>query len=166
MNEFRKAESGATAVEFAMVALPFFMLLLAIIEIGLLFFATQVLETGVESAARLIRTGQAQGFSEAQFKTEVCNRISSMFDCNKLYIDVRPYAQFAGVDLSKPIDPDTQNLETAGFTFNSGIGGDIVVVRAFYEWPMVASFLGDNLGDLANGNRLLASTAAFRNEPF
>ena len=165
LEAFQDGEDGATAIEFAVLALPFLMLLLAVIEVGIMFFATQVLETGVEGAARLIRTGQAQAFSQAQFKVEVCNRISSMFNCDELKLDARPYAQFGGLDLDKPIDDDG-NLAIGGMVFNPGVGGDIIVVRAFYEWPIVASFLGEYFGDLSNGNRLLASTAAFRNEPF
>jgi len=38
---FRKDTSGATAVEFAMVAGPFFVLLLALIEVALVFFSTR-----------------------------------------------------------------------------------------------------------------------------
>ncbi|MBZ0217058.1 MAG: pilus assembly protein, partial [Fimbriimonadaceae bacterium] len=83
INEFNDGETGATAVEFAILAFPFLMLLLAVIEVGIVFFATQIMETGVEGAARLIRTGQAQQFSQAQFKLEVCDRISALFDCNK-----------------------------------------------------------------------------------
>ncbi|MBZ0215675.1 MAG: hypothetical protein K8F25_03900, partial [Fimbriimonadaceae bacterium] len=85
--------------------------------------------------------------------------------CNKVMMDVKPYAQFGGVDLSKPIDVNGQ-LAIGGLVYNPGVGGDIIVVRVFYEWPIVVSFLGEYLGDLANGNRLLASTSTFRNEPF
>ena len=164
IGEFRDGESGATAIEFAILSFPFLALLLAVIEVGLVFFATQVMETGVEGAARLIRTGQSQGFSEAQFKTEICNRISTMFDCDKLKLDVRTHAQFAGVDLDAPIVDD--ELDDSDFIFRQGAGGDIVVVRAFYEWPITVSFLQEGFGGLANGNRLLISTSAFRNEPF
>jgi hypothetical protein len=42
-----------------------------------------------------------------------------------------------------------------------------VVVRAFYEWGLMAKFPKQiGLGNMANGNRLLAATVAFRNEPF
>ena len=41
-----------------------------------------------------------------------------------------------------------------------------MVVRAYYEWPTFVTGLGNNLGNMPDGNRLLVATAAFRNEPF
>ncbi|HET7084548.1 MAG TPA: TadE/TadG family type IV pilus assembly protein [Rhizomicrobium sp.] len=44
--------SGATALEFAMCAPAFFMLVMGIIELGLLVWMQMALQQGVESAAR------------------------------------------------------------------------------------------------------------------
>ena len=52
------------------------------------------------------------------------------------------------------------------FSFLMGKGGDIVVVRAYYEWPTFSKLLGLNYSNLSDGNHLLAATAAFKNEPF
>ncbi|MGI9382041.1 MAG: TadE/TadG family type IV pilus assembly protein, partial [Methyloligellaceae bacterium] len=64
-----------------MVAAPFFALLFALIEIGLVFFGSFTLENAVEQASRMIRTGQAQqqGFSEDRFKQEVCDNVYVLF---------------------------------------------------------------------------------------
>jgi hypothetical protein len=35
-----------------------------------------------------------------------------------------------------------------------------------YQWPLVLGPLGFTLANLSNGNRLLASTAVFKNEPY
>ena len=51
---------GAAAVEFALVAPPFLALLFAILELALVFFASQALETVTQDSSRLIMTGQAQ----------------------------------------------------------------------------------------------------------
>src|SRR3954469_16949676 len=69
--------SGATAVEFAMVAAPFLALIFAIMGTAIVFFAAQALETPAADSARLIMTGQAQtqGFDQAKFKQAVCGRI-------------------------------------------------------------------------------------------
>jgi Flp pilus assembly protein TadG len=42
------------------VAPPFFMLLLAIFEVGIMLFSEYVIEHGVGQAARMIRTGEVQ----------------------------------------------------------------------------------------------------------
>ncbi len=160
-----------------MVAMPFFMLIFALLEVSLMFFAGQVLETAVADAARLIRTGQAQslGFNLTNFRGEVCSGVSSLMTCDPdgsgdggFRIDVRTYADFNSVDLNTPISgaPGAEALDESSFGFNMGTGGEIVLVRVFYEWPTYVTYYGSNFGNLANGNRLLAATVAFRNEPF
>jgi len=167
LRGFSRDEDGATAVEFGLVALPFIALMFAIIETALVFFAGQTMETAVSNAARLIRTGQAQqqGFSATDFKQQICDQVMALFDCNSgLYVDVETFKTFDSINLSKPLDA-TGNLKK-DFTYDPGHGGDIVVVRAFYEWPVFVRMLGLNLTNMANGTHLLSATAAFRNEPF
>src|SRR3954465_3007767 len=83
LRRLRGSRRGSAAVEFALVAPMFFALLFAIIETALMFFASQVLETATQDSARMIMTGQAQSasYTAAQFKADVCSRISVMFDC-------------------------------------------------------------------------------------
>ncbi len=154
-------------MEFALVAIPFFALMMAILETFLLFFASQTIETATYRGARLIRTGQAQQqtFEAADFKAAICDAMAALLDCaNKLNVDVRTYAFFEDVDLTQPIDEDGNLIDQ--FVYEPGEGGDIVVVRTFYEWPIHTNLLGLGLANLANGKRLLAATTAFRNEPF
>lgn len=165
--KFRRARSGTSAVEFGLIAGPFFLLLFALIEIGMMFLATFTLENAVGQASRMIRTGQAQdaSFSESQFKAEVCSHVVALFDCaGSLIVDVRKFDNFTSVNVPDAID-DQGNL-TGGFQYDPGNGGDIVVVRIFYEWDVLANLPALDLGNMNNGNRLLAATASFRNEPF
>jgi len=60
MQRWHAAQSGATAIEFGMVALPFVLLLFGILSVCLYFFTTFTLENAVWHAARAIRTGQVQ----------------------------------------------------------------------------------------------------------
>jgi Flp pilus assembly protein TadG len=167
LRRFRRDRRGVTAVEFGMVAAPFLALLFAIIETAMVFFASQALETAVADSSRLILTGQAQTqqLSQQQFKNALCSRISALFDCQGgVQIDVKCYSGFGGADLSKPLDANG-NLKT-DFSFCPGEPGQIVVVRAMYQWPVWLSLLGFNLSDMSNGKRLLMATSTFRNEPF
>jgi Flp pilus assembly protein TadG len=159
--------SAATAVEFGIVALPFLALMGAIFESALCFLAGQILDTAVNDAARLIRTGQAQAgsYSEAQFTTQVCNRLYVLFDCSGLTIDSKVYTNFTSADTNMPIDADG-NFDQSKFAFQMGGSSEIVVVRAFYQYPLYFNQLGLNLANLTNGSRLLSGVAAFRNEPF
>jgi Flp pilus assembly protein TadG len=161
-----REEDGTAAVEFGLVALPFLALVFAIIETALVFFANQVLETAASESARLIMTGQAQtqGLTKETFKTQVCAKVYGLFDCNGgVYVDVQKYDSFGSVSLDKPVDSDG-NLDTSGFKFAPGGPSDIVVVRLVYQWPVFVSLLG--LSNMANNNRLMMATAAFRNEPY
>ena len=166
LNLFRKDRSGTTAIEFGIVAAPFFALLLAIIEVSLVFYGGFTLENAVDNAGRLIRTGQAQqqGFNQAQFKTEVCNNVYALFDCaGNLKVEVLRFDDFNGISLPDPID-GSGNLRN-DFSYDHGNARDVVIVRVFYEWDLIAKFPG-LLGNMANGNRLLVAATTFRNEPF
>ena len=166
-GRFRRDRSGASALEFALVAMPLILLLLAVLEVGLVYFANFTLENAVAQGARLIRTGQAQAqsFDAGKFKTEVCKHLSAPISCAGLKLDVRTFSNFSGVDLTNPLDANG-NLKQS-FAYNPGVGGDVVVVRAFFQWGLTAKMPKDiGLSNMANGDRLLVATAAFRNEPF
>ena len=55
-------------------------------------------------------------------------------------------------------------------TFDPGGPEQVVIVRAFYSLELASLFptaMGlDALANMANGDRMLVSTAAFRNEPY
>ena len=57
-------------------------------------------------------------------------------------------------------------MQSGNFTYQPGGPGDIVVVRLFYQYPVYVSLLKFNLSNVNGGYRLLAATAAFRNEPY
>jgi Flp pilus assembly protein TadG len=159
-------KKGTTAVEFAFVAIPFLALLFGVIEIGLAFFADQVLNNATLDAARMIRTGQAhaQGFDAAKFKKAMLERLSGFpITSDRLTIDVERIDSF-GSYVSKPVIEDGKVTTDTGY--NHGEAGEIVIVRALYRWPMFSSMMKTNYGDLSTGDRLLVATAVFRNEPF
>lgn len=167
LRRFRRNRRGSAAVEFALVAPVFFALLFAIIETAIVFFAGQVLETVTQDSARMIMTGQAQnaGYSQSQFKTYVCGKISVLFDCvNGVYVDVKSYPGFSSVSISDPIDAGKNFVPPNNYS--PGGPGDIVVVRLFYQWPLFVTGLGYNISNLSGSKRLLSATAAFRNEPY
>jgi Flp pilus assembly protein TadG len=168
LRRFRRNRRGSAAVEFALVAPMFFAVLFAIIELALVFFASQILETVTQDTARLVMTGQVQSGSinQQQFKDAVCAKLVVMFDCvNGVYVDVRSYGGFSTVNLSAPIDTASKTFIN-DMKYCPGKEGDVVVVRLFYQWPVFVTGLGFNLMNLAGNKRLLTATAAFQNEPF
>jgi Flp pilus assembly protein TadG len=166
---FGRDHSGTSAVEFALVAAPLIFLLLGILQVGVVFFSNFALEDAVERGARLVRTGQAQGngFDAAKFKSEVCKFLIAPISCAGLKLDIRSYSNFgsAAAGLTEPLD-SSGNMKT-NFSYDPGVGGDVVIVRAFYELGLAAQIPAlISLGNMGSGRRLLMATAAFRNEPF
>jgi Flp pilus assembly protein TadG len=162
-----RQQDGSAAVEFGLVAAPFLALVFAIMETAVVFFAGQALETAVADSSRLIMTGQAQtqGLSAGGFKNAVCAKIYGLFDCqNGVHVDVKTFTSFQSVTMPTPVD-GSGNFQN-NFSYQPGGPGDIVVVRLFYQYPVYVSLLGFNLSNMSGGKRLLAATAAFRNEPY
>lgn len=167
LKAFLRARRGATAIEFALVGAPFLVFLLALLETSVVVFANVALENAVTESARLIRTGQAQNssYTAAQFKTDLCDRISAPLKCDgNLQVEVKSFSDFASVSFTSALDA-SNNLQTS-FTYSPGNPGDIVLVRAFYVWQMITPQLGISMSNMSANSRLLTASAAFRNEPY
>ncbi|ADG11879.1 pilus assembly protein [Caulobacter segnis] len=161
---FARAERGATAVEFALVSIPFLLLVMAMIELGLVFLVSLSLENAIIDAGRTIRTGEAQGakVTATAFKTSVCNRMSWLGDrcADALSLDVRTFTDFAGVSASAA--NATAPNPTA---WDPGQPGSIVLVRGYYTWPLVTPLMNTGLQS-ADGKRTIYAATAFMNEPY
>lgn len=173
-RRYRVKEDGATAVEFSIVALPFFVLMFGLIEISLIFMMSTMMDVGIGSAARSIRTGEFQaaseGMSESEmkdaFRARVCDAMADLFNCrNKLFMDVRTVGQFSDVDPVDPLDDDDE-IDDGALIFENSGREDIVVVRAYYKWDLIMPGLTAPLANLPGNSRLLQSTVVLRNEPF
>lgn len=169
LRRFVRRQDGAAAVEFALVATPFLALTFAILETAMVFFAGQSLETTVADASRLIMTGQAQTASppltQDTFKSAVCSRLSILFDCANVYVNVQTYTAFSSVSNTAPVTGGA--LDTAKTAYNPGEDGSIVAVTLYYAWPIYVPLL-DMLSNssLSGSSHLLVATAVFRNEPY
>ena len=167
LRRFRDNRTGASAVEFAIVAPLFLALLFAIIETALMFFASQVLETITQDAARMILTGQAQtaNYQQADFKTYVCNQIPAIFSCANVIVNVQSSSSVSGVAPSNPFDASC-NLQSSQIQYSPGGPGDTVLVQVFYKWQLFVAGLGYSFANCPNNQYKLSATAAFQNEPY
>lgn len=164
----RPPREGAAAIEFAIVALPFFFVIFAILELGIIFLVDSMMESAVQQAGRLVRTGQAQGgaISPAQFKTALCQGMSVFSgDCQaRATVDVRVIPQFRNPN---PPDPTADGvLGPDEGEFDPGAAGDLMLVRVWYQQPVVTPLLSQALTRLDSGGAVISVTTAFRNEPF
>lgn len=195
MNRFGRSQDGVTAIEFAFVGGPFLYLFIATFELGTMLFAEYSLAQNVESAGRLIRTGQIQNgqnghlATAAYFRSRVCLNLTSLLKCDSnLHVDVRKFTNFADIagNLPSPFTPGTSELSpdiTQNSAYEGSNAGEIVSIRVYYDWDIFVPGLGVLLTLSTQGStppsfanitgsggnkatRLLTAAATFRNEPF
>ncbi|MGX7704764.1 TadE/TadG family type IV pilus assembly protein [Methylobacterium sp. Gmos1] len=168
-------------MEFAMIGLPFLLLIAATTETALAFFAGQVLDNAVSGAARQLYTGQFQAARAAdpapppdtttqqvaleKFKDAICGSRVAIFSCRSVKVDVLAFSDGASFTPASPIDAASRSWRSDfGTQYQKPGPGQIVIVQAAAEFPVFFGFLNPNT--LANGKRVLQSTVAFRTEPF
>ena len=169
-----KDSKGATAVEFALIAMPFLAILAALIQTFLLFFAQSVLENAVRASARQILTGQtqttdatlSQSAAQTAFTNAVCANAAVLFTCAGLMVDVEVANNWSSANTGMPVLTYNSNGTVSNvWQFNPGNAGDIVVVRVMYLWPVFFGPIAFNMANQANGTREIMASAAFQNEP-
>ena len=172
-RRFRKDRRGAAALEFAIVAPVFLMLLFSIFEAGWFFFAGSAVEQATSNAARLIRTGQAQSattpIGKAAFFDEVCRVVQLLGPCgSRLTVDVQRFDNFGqlAADLAAPVCRDASAASVAAIPYNAGGQRDIVRVRVCFLHQTINPALGLKLARTPDGLRKVYAVAIFRNEPF
>lgn len=163
---FVRARDGAAAVEFALLALPFFLIVFAILETAFIFIGNVTLEQAVAKASRIVRTGNVarENVSEADFRKTLCGEITVLMSCDNIKLDLRSYSDFASIPTSAPIVAGA--LSDGDFRFERGNAGQIMALRAFYEWPLFTNFMESYLSDLSGRKHLLMSVSVFQTEPF
>lgn len=165
LKRFKRNEGGATAVEFAFVGLPFFLLMFAIIEVSIFFFAGQVFESSIDTVGRMVRTGQlSASATEQQFKDIICGETASLFKCEGIHVDLTVVADFAAI--TPPPTPTDLATGLAGFQFTNPGPSQIVKLTVMYEWPVVTNYVASYLSSLDSRNALLTTIAVFKTEPW
>lgn len=161
---------GAAAVEFALLSVPFTLLLCAILEAGLVLLQQQSLSAAVDRAGRPLSTGAFQSGADGsapaeRFAALLCRQYA--FDCSRLKVEVTASPTVASQSVSQPYDAANRTMtEGFGTRFQCPAGDQLVIVRAAAPIPQVFSFLDFSGRKLATGERLIIATAVFRSEPF
>jgi Flp pilus assembly protein TadG len=166
-KRYVKAEDGSSAVEFAMVGVPFFYMLFAIFETGLVMFTEYALQASVQEAARLVKTGQAQkdNMSAAVFKSKVCETAGIIIDCmGQATVYVNSLPSFSALNTAAPSMMNIGPNGTQGF--NAGGPSSATAVVVTYDWNFVLPFMRLFSNQPGGQTRRLVGFAMFRNEPF
>ena len=166
LRAIRRDKTAGAAIEFALIAPMVISLILATLQLVLVFLAQAALETACEGSARYVLTGQAQtNFQgvydsnnnlittpQQQFYNYVCAQMPSFMGCGYLFADVTSGASYSTVTLGEPTWTfDSKGNVTNTFSYNPGTQGAIVVVRLYYFWPVISIF-GFNITSVTDTN--------------
>jgi len=190
MRRLVRSKDGATAIEFALLAVPYFVIIFAIIETFVAFTAEQLVANATDTMSRKLRTGQitynmtrSTDMQQQDFRQAFCNEISIMIKCSaseiatpaKLYLDVETYSSFGAIPTTIP------RVSTAAFAdldatavskFTPGGPSSINMVRAYYRWQVATDIVRPYVTTIrpANGSLptdfLIIATSAFQNEKY
>ena len=167
---FARNEAGVAAVEFALVALPLFALLFAIMEIGLFHFYSSNLQMAAEIASRELMIGSLAPQTTLQtfIDEKLCytgGPLKSLFDCSKLRVEIDSPESWEKADVTNDYNAFGNNLEAI---IDPPAPGRIGIVRIGYPLPELAGLIGaGNTGIVTlNGQRvrMIMGLAAFRVE--
>lgn len=162
--------SGSTAIEFSFLAIPFALLLFAILESCISFAAQQVLANATDDIARQVRTGQlrAADLDETKLRDMICDRLEVVVTsgCPGLAVDLRvvdTFQQAAGLGI--PWNASKTDI-VEDFKVDPGPTLSKNVLRVFYRWPIITNFMAKSMANLPDNKTLHFSMAAWQNEPF
>ena len=165
VRRFFVERRGAVAIEFAVLAFPFLLLLFAILESCIAYAAQELMSNAVDDLVRQLLTGQlrAGGVNEETARDFLCQRMELLFPAGcrqEIRIDLRSFGTFeqAAMVFDGTLPPAT-------FVFDPGGPQEKNVIRVFYQWPVITNILHGNLAD-DRGEMLLYATRTWQNEPF
>lgn len=183
VRRFRHCRSGVAIVEFAFAAPILLMMVVGIMEVSMIFFASTLLEGGLREAARFGITGSQVGAStREEHIVEIINEHGAgLITVAAENISILVYSNFESIGEPEPYaDENTNGQYDLGEPFTdtncngewdqdmgragAGRGGDVVLYRVEYEWPLLVGMLAPLIGN--DGKVPLSASVAVRNEPY
>jgi Flp pilus assembly protein TadG len=147
-------ESGATIVEMALLAPVFLLVLLALVELSLMFFATLTMQAAVREGARYAITGQ--------------NNLDPSTTSQQRYKAIIQKMRDSSLGMYERLGAEISVNGTAypSGSYSSGMfgaPGSIIVVQLDCDWPVTTPLLSRFFD---NGTYHFAVAATMRNDYF
>ncbi|WP_244474704.1 MULTISPECIES: TadE/TadG family type IV pilus assembly protein [unclassified Rhizobium] len=184
-----RSREGSAAIEFAILSIPYFMIIFAILETFIAFAAEQLVTNAVNTLGRQIRTGQityglnrSTDKTKEQFRQLFCDEVKILITCSatevttaaKLYIDARTFSTFAAIPTTIPrmTTAAYSDINPATFAFTPGGPETINMLRAYYRWQVITDLVRPYITTIrpADGSMpsdfLIVATTAFKNEKY
>ncbi len=161
------ARSGAAALEFAIIALPFFAFLFAIIGAGLDGFYQLTFDEAVRNAARQVQIDAPAARSASAFASAVCSEFGGLApNCTaNLTYNLQSSATTSGFASMSPAAISANGTLPNGFLASGGNGDNVnVLVQAAYPLPFVIPFFAKLITGTHTSS--IMASAAIRIEPF
>jgi len=176
---FAANRRGTVALEFALLAIPFFVFVLGTMEVGYDFYVQAALTEAVHVAARSVQVGTSQGSAtgaaEVSWVTSaVCPALGGRLNCSQLYVSVSSIPSGSGQNYYTYLTAHPASLTAMTSSSDSVCTGgatQMMLLRAYYLSP---TFLGmlvpswSQVSPTSGGSRVHVSYAAtgFVNEYF
>jgi Flp pilus assembly protein TadG len=179
-----RSKDGAAAIEFALLAIPYFLIVFAIIETFVAYTAEQLVANAVDTMGRKLRTGNitynhnpGTDMNRTQFRTAFCGEISILIKCSnseiatpsRLWIDVKSYNDFSDMPTTVPIAANG-DLDVSAFTYSPGGASTRNMLRAYYKWDIITDLLRPFITNVrpTSGSDyfLIVETSVFKNEEY
>lgn len=181
-QRFLRNEHGITALEFAMVAPVFMLLVMGVVEMSLIMFTSVALESATNNTARLGKTGYVASNKTRQqtILDNVKAKTAGLLNPNDIQVSTEVYSNFDKVGQPEPcISPvNPPCTGTAGINFvdvngngtwdqdmaqsGQGNAGDVVVYTVSYRWQIMTPMVGSIIGNPFT----ISARSVVRNEPF
>ena len=170
-KRFKEDKSGAVAIEFSIVAIPFIGLVFASFEVGWFYYVNAAIDSVTLEAARQIRTGSPQqgGLDKQDFYNEVCPKLEIFGECEDiLTVEVQKFADFNefSSDTTPATCADDDQDSIDDIVYEPGQDNEIVRLRICLIYKTFNFALGTKIAETAEGKKRLTSSYVFRNEPF
>jgi Flp pilus assembly pilin Flp len=196
LHQLSRDEDGATAVEFAIISVPFITMLLGIISVCLYFFTVLELENAVWGGSRDIRVGtygneigayakpaklptetqaaydaRVLGWQQRALKTSICNRMRDPSTCeSKLKIILQSRPAITSTSGAGAIEqPNCRKLDGSLIDNNaieSTSATSFVILTACFPWEFGGKLPFFKIGNMPDGSFLVQATFAFVNENY
>ena len=169
MRSLIKDRRGSSVLEFAIVSLPFLVMILGFAEICCDLFIQSALDSAIAQAARGIQVGtlNASGKTATNFTTaSICPYIG-ILSCTNLIVGVEPIPAGSDFYSSPNVLTFTASSSKTGQVC-TGTGGQLMVLKAWYLGPSIIGMLIPGFSQNYNGvtTHITTSSTGFVNEYF
>jgi Flp pilus assembly protein TadG len=176
ISHFFRMRDAASAIEFAMLAPAFVMLVVETLQAGLYFYTSAALDHAAGIAARQVLTGQvsSSGLTANTFRQNVlCPQLPGGMSCSNVITNMQNVPEalapngfyaFVNANQTAVITPAMNNTQTS---FCPGIAGNYIYLQIYYAMPVISPIWYAMSTSWNGANVHFVSDAfAFKNEPF